>query len=109
MRISNLLKCTLAFVWVFLPVPIRSQEGVLSSPASVAEASKYPDTKAGLQQLLNDIRDAAKANDSQKMATLLKDTEIPNCDAWLHAMYESDKADSWMGLCDAKTLRSNEK
>jgi hypothetical protein len=24
-------------------------------------------------------------------------------------MYESDKADSWMGLCDAKSLGSNER
>jgi TonB family protein len=111
MRISHLLKCTLAVGLAFLPVPLptRSQEKAISSPASVAEASKYSDTKAGLQRFLNDIREAAKANDSQKMTALVKDTEIPNCDAWLHAMYESDKADSWMDLCDAKTLGSNEK
>ena len=109
MRIRNLLKCALASVLAFLPVPTRSQEGALSAPGLVAAASKYPDTKAGLQELLNDIREAAKANDSEKLAALLKGTEVPNCDAWLHAMYESDKADSWMGLCDAKTLSFNEK
>jgi TonB family protein len=52
---------------------------------------------------------AAKSNDLQKLTALLKDTEVPNCDTWLHAMYESDKADSWMGLCDEKTLGPNEK
>jgi hypothetical protein len=104
------LECTLVFVFTFLlvPIPTRSQELATSHPASTAEASKYPDTKAGLQQFLNDIRETAGANDSQKLTVLLKGTEIPNCDAWLHTMYQSDKADSWLSLCDAKTLSTNE-
>ena len=91
------------------PVPTRSQEAATSPSASTAESVKYPNTKAGLQQFLSDIREAARANELRKLAVLVKGTEIPDCDAWLHAMYEPDKADSWMGLCDAKTLRSNEK
>lgn len=111
MQIRHFAECTLVFVFAFLPVPIPtdSQEAATSHPASVAGASKYPDTKAGLQQLLDDAREAAKTGDSQKLTALLKDTEIPNCDAWLHTMYESDKADSWMSLCDAATRREKEK
>src|SRR5579864_9000806 len=111
MRIRYFLARIVVFVFAFLPVsiPSRSQERVTSHPASVEEASKYPDTKAGLQRLLNDIRETAGGNDSKKLTVLLKGTEIPNCDAWLHTMYESDKADSWMSLCDAKTLSANEK
>jgi hypothetical protein len=110
MQISHLLECTLVFVFASLPVsiPTAAQEPATSHPVSVAEASKYPDTRAGLQQFLNDIRETAGGNDSKKLMVLLKGTEIPNCDAWLHTMYESDKADSWMSLCDAKTLSANE-
>lgn len=110
MRIRHLLECIFVFAFTFLLVSIaaRSQELATSHPASVAEASKYPDTKAGLQQFLNDIRETAGANDSQKLTVLLKGTEIPNCDAWLHTMYQSDKADSWLSLCDAKTLDASE-
>src|ERR1700728_1287112 len=111
MRSINLSKCTLAFVLAFLsaPLPSRSQGKTVLSGASGEGASEYPDTKVGLQQFLDDIREAAKTNDSRKLTELIKDTEIPNCDAWLHAMYESDKADSWMSLCDATALGSNEK
>jgi len=106
MRIRHLVGLVLAF----LPaaIPSSSQKPVTSHPPSGADASKYPDTKAGLQKFLNDIIDAAKANDSQKVAASLKSTEIPNCDKWLHTMYDSDKADSWMGLCDRRTLDANE-
>lgn len=57
----------------------------------------------GLKQFLLDIRGAAKASDQEKLAAFIRETEIPNCEAWLHKMYESDKADSWIGLCEAKS------
>ncbi|MGB9068859.1 MAG: hypothetical protein WCC21_09830 [Candidatus Acidiferrales bacterium] len=100
----------LVLVFSFLSgsIPTRSQEPTASHPASAAEASKYPDTKAGLQQFLNDISETARDDDSQKLGMLVKSMEIPNCDAWLHTMYESEKADSWMSQCDARTLRTNE-
>jgi hypothetical protein len=44
----------------------------------------------------------------EKVAAFLKEMEIPNCAAWLHKMYTADSADSWMGLCDLKTLSSKE-
>ena len=55
------------------------------------------------------VRTAAKSGDERKVSAFLKDMEIPDCDSWLHQMYDPDKADSWMGLCDAKTLDSREK
>ena len=71
--------------------------------------SPYTDTAAEFQRFLQDILDATKNGDKQRVASLLKSTEIPNCDAWLHQMYKSDQADSWMGLCDSKILRSEQK
>lgn len=71
--------------------------------------SPYTDTTADFQRFLQDILDATKKGDQERVASLLKSTEVPNCDSWLHQMYKSDSADSWMGLCDSKTLRSQEK
>jgi TonB family protein len=70
--------------------------------------SSYTDTTADFQRFLQDILDAAKKGDQQKVATLLKRTEVPDCDRWLHSMYKSDSADSWMSLCDARTLHAQE-
>lgn len=88
----------LLFVWLSLNA-LRSQ---------TAADSTYPDSKVGLQRLLQDILDATKKGDKQRVASLLKSTEVPNCDAWLHQMYKSDSADSWMGLCDSKILASEQ-
>jgi TonB family protein len=71
--------------------------------------STYTDTTADFQRFLQDILDATKQGDKQRVASLLKDTEVPNCDAWLYKMYKSDSADSWMSLCDSKTLGPKEK
>lgn len=111
MQVSHILGRFLGLLLAIPAVPTltRSQERAAFSPTSTAESSSYPDTTVGLQQLLQAMIQAAKADDSQKLTELLKDTEIPNCDAWLHSMYESDKADSWMGLCDPKLLGPNEK
>jgi TonB family protein len=72
-------------------------------------SSPYMDTTADFQRFLQDILDATKKGDKHRVASLLKGTEVPNCDAWLHQMYKSDSADSWMSLCDSKTLDSKEK
>lgn len=77
------------------------------SPTHTTSVSTYPNTKEGLKQLLQDMRTAAKNGESDKLAALIKDTEIPDCVAWLHRMYESDKADSWEGMCAHKTLDEN--
>jgi hypothetical protein len=79
--------------------------GALAEPSSRSRSN----TSDGLKQLLQDVRAAAKSGDTGKVAAFLKDMEIPNCGAWLHAMYQADSADSWMGLCDSKTLSSKEK
>jgi hypothetical protein len=81
-----------------------------NTPYLQAQAnSPYADTTEGFQHFLQDILDATKRGDKQRVATLLRSTEVPNCDAWLHQMYKSDSADSWMSLCDSKTLASQEK
>ncbi len=86
---------------IFLPTNARYLQAQASSP--------YTDTPADFQRFLQDILEATQKADHQRVASLLKSTEVPNCDAWLHQMYKSDSADSWMSLCDSKTLRSQEK
>jgi TonB family protein len=110
MQINGLQKRTLLLLLVFLLAPSasRSQKNSLPAPASTGESSIYPNTSAGLRQLLEAMLAAAKSNNSPALTVLLKSTEIPNCDAWLHTMYDSDKADSWMSLCEAKSLGVNE-
>jgi TonB family protein len=104
MRICNLTAIFALFV-VF-PNVARLQEQ--SVPTST-QASAYPNTTEGLKRLLQDMRATARENNEQKLAAYLKTMEVPNCYAWLHEMYETDKADSWMSLCDPKTLAYKEK
>lgn len=108
MQFDALLNCVAMSLLASLLIsgPIRSQENTASS---VATFSNYTDTAAGLQHLLEAMLEAAKSNDFQKLTRFVKGTEVPNCDSWLHNMYESDKADSWMGLCESKFLGPNEK
>lgn len=98
----------LSALWLSAASLLRPQE--LPAPPTLPSvvASSYSDTTDGLRNLLQDVRMAAKKGDKEKVAAFLKEMEIPDCDTWLHKMYEPDKADSWMGLCDAKTLASNE-
>jgi TonB family protein len=91
-----------------LPTDARSQEQSVSAPATTSTGT-YANTTEGLKQLLLDMRTAAKAGDAGKLAAFVKGMEIPNCDAWLHRMYDSDKADSWMGLCEAKSRDPRER
>ncbi len=91
-----------------LPTAIRSQGQSVSAPAT-ASTGTYANTTEGLKQLLLDMRTAAKEGNDDKLAAFVKDMEIPNCDAWLHRMYDSDKADSWMGLCEAKSRDPRER
>jgi hypothetical protein len=85
---------------------VCSQDKATTAADQASAATTYLNTAGGLQQFLEDVLSAAKSGDEQKVTAFLKAMEIPNCEAWLHEMYESDKADSWMGLCDAKTLAS---
>ena len=91
-----------------LPTAIRSQ-GQSVSALATASTGTYANTTEGLKQLLLDMRTAAKEGNDDKLSAFVKDMEIPNCDAWLHKMYDSDKADSWMGLCEAKSRDPRER
>ena len=101
MKASYRVGTLIVLVAVFLPTNALYLQAQANSP--------YTDTTADFQRFLQDILDAIKKGDKQQVESLLRSTEVPNCDAWLHQMYKSDSADSWMGLCDSKTLRSQEK
>lgn len=85
---------------VFVPTNVLYLRAQANAP--------YTDTTADFQRFLQDILDATKQGDNQRVESLLKSTEVPNCDAWLHQTYKADSADSWMSLCDPKALRSKE-
>jgi hypothetical protein len=101
MKPSSRIGTVIVLVAVFLPTNAL----YLQAQAN----SSYMNTTADFQRFLQDILDATKKGDNQRVESLLKSTEVPNCDAWLHQMYKSDSADSWMSLCDSKILRSQEK
>jgi Gram-negative bacterial TonB protein C-terminal len=88
---------------------LRAQEKTVSSPTATPDSSEQPNTAAGLRQLLGAMLEAAKSDDLPKLAALVKNTEVPDCAAWLHSMFRSDHADSWMGLCDQKFRGPDEK
>jgi hypothetical protein len=101
MKPSYRVGMLIVLVAVFLPTNALYLQAQANSP--------YADTTADFQRFLQDILDATKNGDKERVASLLKGTEVPNCDAWLHHMYKSDSADSWMGLCDPRALDSQEK
>ena len=105
MRICQVVVLS-ATLFVYPGIGRSQEQGV--SPRLIGAAPNYPNTTEGLRQLLQDMRTAANGNEN-KLATFVKNMEIPNCAAWLHKMYESDKADSWMGLCDAKVRDPKER
>lgn len=80
------------------------------SPSLLAQESPfYADTAVDFQRFLQSILDATKRGEKKIVESLLKSTEVPDCDAWLHRMYKSDSADSWMALCNPQVLNSKEK
>ena len=101
MKVTYRVGTLIVLLAVFLPTSGLYLQAQANTP--------YTDTTADFQRFLQDILDATKKGDKQSLVSLLKSTEVPNCDAWLHQMYKSDSADSWMSLCDSKTLRSQEK
>src|SRR6266436_2849885 len=101
MKPSYVVEALIVLVAVLLPTNALYLQAQANSP--------YADTTADFQRFLQDILDAIKKGDKHQVESLLKSTEVPNCDAWLHQMYKSDSADSWMSLCDSKTLGSKEK
>lgn len=111
MSFNRWFKCSLALCVTLLsaPRPTPSQRGNASPGTQAAPSSVYPNTTDGLQQLLLDVRRAARSSDKDQVAAFVKNMEIPNCETWLYKMYERDKAESWMGLCEAKVRDSEEK
>lgn len=110
MRVRPVLRYLHALALLSAPAtPMHAQEKTPPSSIQEVPASPYPNTKEGLRLMLEDMRSAAKNGESDKLEVLITATEIPNCVAWLHKMYDSDKADSWEGMCDRKSLDADGK
>jgi TonB family protein len=100
-----LIFATLSFPFVRL---IRAQEKSNLSPTQTT-TSAYPNTTHGLRQLLQDMLAAAKNGETEKLSAFVKDLRIPNCEVWLHKMFDAEKADRGMASCDSKNLTSEER
>src|ERR1700734_954163 len=102
------LKLIPAAFLLFAPTALlatRSSNGSMPSQSAPAtDGPKYENSADGLQKLMENMLDAARAGKHEQLAHMLRDTEIPNCGEWLHMMYKSDTADSWMGLCEPTLL-----
>jgi TonB family protein len=82
------------------------QNKIATAGAPVAPPSAYPDSTDGLRLLLQDALTVAKNGDNEKLASIVKGMEVPDCKAWLYRTYAPDSAESWLSLCDAKNDES---
>jgi len=90
----------LSFFLCFFSISMRAQE-----PTSVQ--AQYPNTKEGLRLFLQSVLVATQEDDSQKVSSLIKQTEIPNDRDWFFDTYPADKAESWVDPYE-KDLKANE-
>jgi TonB family protein len=104
-------KYPVTFLAVFLcTLGIAQPQGTLAPARNQAMTGpKYANSSEGLQQLLTDVREAAKSGDMARVALLLKEMEVPNCEVWIHKMYGADSSDVWMRLCNSRALGAEEK
>ena len=72
------------------------QNPIGNAQPKVADA-QYQDSKEGLKSFLDEVLAAAKNGDKAKVSALIKETEIPDYEAWYRKEYPADKADSWIG------------
>jgi TonB family protein len=85
---------------------VFAQNKVATAATAVAPPSAYPDSTGGLEQLLQEALTVARNGDDEKLASIVKDMEVPDCKAWLYRTYAPDSAESWLSLCDAKNDES---
>lgn len=75
--------------------PLFSVGQSAATSSSIVTGTEYPNTEEGLRLFLEDIRSAAMRNEKQKVANLVKQTEIPDYQNWFRKTYPTDKAESW--------------
>jgi len=81
---SRLLSSCLVFLSLSL-IPARAQQN--SQPAAKSEQQRYPNSTDGLQRLLDEILQAAKAKDSAKENELIHGLLIPADSTWFTDVY----------------------
>lgn len=78
------LPSCLALLFLLL-VPVRAQQN--SRPADKIEGLKYPNTSDGLQRLIEDILQAAKAKDTIKENDLIQSLLMSGESTWFTDVY----------------------
>jgi TonB family protein len=100
----RILRYSLALFLLSLIPGLKNK--IATAGAPVAPPSAYPDSTDGLRLLLQDALTVAKNGDNEKLASIVKGMEVPDCKAWLYRTYAPDSAESWLSLCDAKNDES---
>ncbi|HKV46778.1 MAG TPA: energy transducer TonB [Candidatus Acidoferrales bacterium] len=63
--------------------------------SEAANPVPYPDTADGLIHLLDDMRAAAKSDDTVRLGRMIQGTEIPDYENWLVRTFGKEKGKSW--------------
>jgi TonB family protein len=91
------LRCLASLVLssLFLSPVIHSQQVTEPSSPPSKRPSPYPNNAEGLRQLLDDMLLAAKKEDSSRLQSLIRDTEIPNYQSWFTSNFGQETGESW--------------
>jgi TonB family protein len=98
---STIRNAAISLLLVSMAAPFLQAQEI---PATV---SSYPNTAAGLHDLLTEVRAFAVHQEMDKVGAAVKDMEIPSHADWFHKTYPQS-ADSWIGPYETN-LQGNER
>jgi TonB family protein len=64
-------------------------------PAPTSNPAPYPNSSEGLRQLLDNMLLAAKKDDSARLQSMIRETEIPDYQSWFTTNFGQEKGESW--------------
>jgi TonB family protein len=92
----------------FFPLFARSQGPIPASPSSAESARGYENSSDGLRWQLQDILNAARNQNREKLESLIRQTEIQNYEDWFTKTFGREKGESWAEPY-GRNLAGNEK
>ena len=98
----------LAISLLVIFLPIRLQATPQPAHPQEKSPSAYPDNDEGLRQFIQDLLVAIKSGDRGRLATLIKDTELPNYETWFTTTFGEESGKNWADSYGAN-LVGNEK
>jgi len=111
MPTNHLLKFTLAcmFAVLLLPVPVRSPENASSAPSAAQDSTTaavpplpfYPNSTAGLENLIKDMLDLEKRGNRAILAAYFRSLILPHAEAWFTSRFGDEN-------CEDKLTTAND-